>query len=245
MTWHIIQGEEGCRHAVDHGCVAIVVDALRASATAAMLLDGGATEILAVPGVEDARRAKDVWPDALLAGERNAVPPGGFDYGNSPRDAHHAKGRRVIFTTTTGSGVLMTAWGAEAVYMGTTLNAHAVANVALRHETDVVLIPAGLAGDPSYSAQEDWVAATIIAMEAEADLDDGCQQYSFWRERIENEGVLRLFETSPHAENLRNTGQEEDIPFCAQVNHTTAVPAAVSANELGVTLRNVADGPDL
>ena len=55
MPWHFIEGEAGCRYAVEHGCVAIVVDALRASATAAMLLDAGATRILAVREVAEAR----------------------------------------------------------------------------------------------------------------------------------------------------------------------------------------------
>ena len=46
--WHLIEGEAGCRFAVEKGCVAVVVDALRASATAAMLLERGARELVVV-----------------------------------------------------------------------------------------------------------------------------------------------------------------------------------------------------
>ena len=58
MKWHFIAGEEGCRFAVDNNCVAIIVDALRASATAAYMLHAGATEILAVREVETHARKK-------------------------------------------------------------------------------------------------------------------------------------------------------------------------------------------
>ena len=240
--WHFIEGEAGCRHAVETGAAAVVVDALRASATAAMLLDGGATEILAVREVEDAHTAKAQDPDALLFGERGGLPPEGFDYGNSPRDAHHAKGRRVIFTTTTGAGRLVACLGAAAVYLGTTVNAAAVARVTMRHERDVVLIPAGLAGEPNFDAQEDRAAAAAILMAAEAmgevGLGEGAADYAHWRARIEAEGVPALFDTAPHAAKLRAIGLGADIPYCAQMNITGAVPVGTARHELGVVLRN-------
>ncbi len=84
MWWHIIEGEAGCDYARERGCVAVVVDALRASATAAMLLHHGARSILAVREVEEALTAKTKHADALLFGERGGLPPEGFDFGNSP-----------------------------------------------------------------------------------------------------------------------------------------------------------------
>ncbi len=56
--WHIVEGEAGCRFAADRSAVAVVVDALRASATAAMLLDAGATELLVVRTVSEAFAAR-------------------------------------------------------------------------------------------------------------------------------------------------------------------------------------------
>ncbi|MCP4640403.1 MAG: 2-phosphosulfolactate phosphatase, partial [bacterium] len=144
MKYHIIEGAAGCAYAVENHCVAVVVDALRASATGAMLLDAGATEIIAVRELAEAYAAKQAFPDALLFGERGGLPPEDFDAGNSPRTVSVAQGRRVVFTTTTGAGRLVESWGAEAIYMGSTVNAAAVAATAATHETDVVLIPAGL-----------------------------------------------------------------------------------------------------
>ena len=238
VKWHMIEGEAGCAYAVAHRCVAIVVDALRASATAAMMLDAGATEILVVREVAEAFQAKKSMPDALLFGERGGLPPDGFDFGNSPRTMAAAAGRRVVFTTTTGAQRLVSAWGAHAVYMGTTINASAVAEAARQHGADVVLIPAGFASDPSFNAQEDWVATSVIAMQADAVVEHGAERYAYWRALVETEGVKALFETAPHADKLRAAGLEADVGYCAQVDVTTTVPQAVARETLGVVLRN-------
>ncbi|NIA12791.1 MAG: hypothetical protein GWP08_01830 [Nitrospiraceae bacterium] len=236
MLWHLIEGEAGCAYAREHGTVAVVVDALRASATAAMLLDAGATGILAVGEVEQARAAHDADPEGLLYGERGGLPPEGFDYGNSPRVVAPAKGRRVIFTTTTGARRLVDSWGAAAVYMGTTLNARAVVAEVVRHGVDVVLIPAGLATDPAFDAQEDWAAAAFIARAAAADVGEGSERYEHWASRLRAEGVEALFAGAPHAEKLRRVGLEGDIAFCARQNITTAVPRGLAKNAYGVLL---------
>lgn len=242
MRYHIIEGEAGCRHAVEQDCVAIIVDALRASATAAMMFHHGAREVLAVREVEEARRAKAMHPDALLFGERGGLPPEGFDFGNSPLEAPAARDRAVIFTTTTGAGRLVSAWGARAVYLGSTVNASAVTSAAERHGRDIVLVPAGLAGVPGYDAQEDRVAAVALAMAALAEIGEGAAVYREWRRRIEAEGLTALFQSAPHAENLREIGHEADIAYCAQLDITAAVPRGMKRSEWGVLMQNEAGG---
>lgn len=238
MNIHIIEGHAGCEFAKDNDCVAVVVDALRASATAAMLLDAGASAILAVETVAQAFEARELWPDALLFGERGGLPPEGFDYGNSPRSVEAAKNRRVIFTTTTGAGRAVACWGARAVYLGTTVNATAVMRAAMSHGVDVVLIPAGLAGDPAFDAQEDWVAAAFMAMAAGVEVCEGAAPFAVWHDRIKQEGLDVLFGKAPHAGKLRAVGLDEDIAFCAQVDLTAATPLAQSPAGQGLIFRN-------
>jgi 2-phosphosulfolactate phosphatase len=223
---------------VEHDCVAIVVDALRASATAAMLFHEGALEILVAREVEAARQARRAWPGALLYGERDGLPPEGFDHGNSPQEASHAAGKRVIFTTTTGANRLVHCWGARAAYMGSPVNARAVVAAAVTHGCDVVVIPAGLTGHPHFDAQEDWAGAAFLAQCANAVVGEGRARCDYWQARIASEGLTTLFESAPHATHLRHLGFESDIPFCAQVDLTGAVPMAVDRNAHGVLLRN-------
>ncbi len=228
MRWHFIEGEPGCRYAVDHGCVAVVVDALRASATAAMLLHAGAQALLVVREVEEARAARQKYPDALLFGERGGLPPAGFDGGNSPRETAIARDRRVIFTTTTGAGRLVSAWGAPAVLLGTTVNARAVIQAAQTYGREVVLIPAGRTGQPDFDAQEDRAAAALLGMMAGAEIGEGADAFRHWQARIESEGMEALFASAPHADRLREIGHDPDIAYCAQVDLTDAVPAATT-----------------
>jgi 2-phosphosulfolactate phosphatase len=239
MNWHIIEGAAGCEFAVANRCTAIIVDALRASATAAMLCHHHAKSILVVREVEEALRAKQVLPGALLIGERGGIPPEGFDYGNSPQDTHHARNKGVVFTSTTGAGRLVSAWGAHAVLMGTTINATAVARVASGLERDVVIIPAGFAGDPEFDAQEDWCASTAIAMKAGVAIVEGREEFGAWRDRIDSEGIEAIFNGAPHAAKLRRIGMESDIAWCAQVDVTNAVPQGVARTELGVVLEGL------
>ena len=238
MTWHIIEGKAGCDYAKEHACAAVIVDALRASATAAMLLDAGATEILVVAEVDDALQAKESRPDALLYGERGGLPPEGFDYGNSPKDAHAAKGRPVIFTTSNGSKRLHQAYGAPTLYLGSTVNALALVQSLSAQDRDVVLIPAGKVGDPEFDAQEDWVAATAIAMLADAPIGEGALPFRHWRQRIELDGVQKLFQTAPHAQTLKELGLQDDIALCARPNITNALPKAVALQDNAIILRN-------
>jgi phosphosulfolactate phosphohydrolase-like enzyme len=112
-----------------------------------------------------------------------------------------------------------------------------VAHAAAAHGRDVVVIPAGLTGEPSWDAQEDWVAAVCIALLAEAPVGEGADRFAYWCGRIEHEGVARLFDSAPHAEKLRRAGLGLDIAYCAQLDITSAVPCMAERHGRGVVLR--------
>ena len=247
MRLSIVEGEAGCKLAVERFAVAIVVDALRASATAAALLAEGAGETCVVREVEAAHALKQVWPDALLFGERGGLPPEGFDFGNSPREAGHARGRRVIFTTTTGAGRMLAAWGAHTVCMGSVVNRAAVVAFMERlRPAEIVLIPAGLANDPHFDAQEDWAAAVWIASHmlqhcahtGSITWGEGFDQYTRYNRRIEDSGLDLLFQEAPHADKLRAVGMAEDIALCARRDIYTSVPVATAPFHEGLLIRD-------
>jgi 2-phosphosulfolactate phosphatase len=154
MSVSIAVGEAGCHLANELQAVAIVVDALRASATMAALLHFGIREIWVVAEVEEAWRLKETMPDALLVGERQSVKVAGFDFSNSPTEILRAsevvQGRRVIFTSTTGARRLLACRQAAAILVGTTVNATAVAKVAKeraeRQQRPIVLVASGVWG---------------------------------------------------------------------------------------------------
>jgi 2-phosphosulfolactate phosphatase len=237
MRWHLIEGEVGCRYAIEHECTAVIVDALRASATAAALLAAGAGDLLLVREVGEARAAREAFPDALLYGERGGLPPEGFDGGNSPRLLGPVRGKRVIFTTTTGAGRVVQAWGAHAIFMGTCVNARAVVQAAIALGRDVVLIPAGLMGVPEFDAQEDRCAAAYLAQISGGEVGEGADMFRYWHAQILRRGLADCFARAPHAEALRAIGLEEDIAFCAQSDIFATAPRATARNPYGILLQ--------
>lgn len=232
----MIEGMDGCRYAREYGHTAVIVDALRASCTAAMLLDAGATEITLVPDVDTALKFKTANPDALLFGERNGLPPEGFDYGNSPREVAAAKGKSIGFTTSNGTALMIEAFGAPEVYMASVTNGMVLVQQVMALDRDAVLILAGNVSDPEFSAQEDWVAASAMVMLTDIEVGEGITAFREWRHMISLDGVAKLFDTAPHSDALRAIGLGEDIRFCARPNLTTALPRAVGRSEFGIQL---------
>lgn len=233
---HFIEGEAGCEFARKHQTTAVVVDALRASATAAALFHHGARRLLVTSEVDAAFEARALWPEALLYGERGGIPPEGFDYGNSPAEACHAVGRDVVFTTTTGAGRMVQSWGAPCVLMGSCVNVRAVVRRVFQEDRDVVIIPAGLMSDPNFDAQEDRAAAAYLAMRLGWPLGEGAAACQMWQARIQEVGLSTLFETAPHADALRELGMQDDIALCVAVDTYSVAPLAVEQAAYGLVV---------
>lgn len=232
----MVTGAAGTALAVEWGATAVVVDALRASATAAMLLEYGAVEILAVREVDQAYGLRRRFPDALLFGERGGLPPAGFDGGNSPLEAGRARGRRVIFTTTTGAGRVIACRGAAEILMGTPLHAGALCATLAAGRPEgcgrIVLIPAGLMDDPGFSAQEDEAAALYLVRRLtryRPELFAAGDTVGVFESRYGSaldgpEGLAGLFASAPHAEKLRRIGLGHEVRWCARTDVCRAVP---------------------
>jgi len=227
----IREGAQGCALARERAAVAIVVDALRASATIVTLLERRAAEVIAVGDVSDARALVKSTPNALLAGERKGLKLPGFDLGNSPLEVLESDvvGKTIVLTTTTGSRRLVEAAGATAILVGSPLNASHVARLAGRlartHRRDIVVIPAGLAHDPSHCAAEDWYGAALIARSVAGTVVPACQErFAALTATIDAEGLPALFRQSDHGRLLAEIGFEEDVRYCATQDVSAVVP---------------------
>lgn len=221
----LIAGEEGCRRARDQRAVAIVVDALRASATITMLLHQGASDVVVVKEVAEAHAYRRAHPDALLVGERGGLKVDGFDLGNSPTEIQCAdvQGKQVAFTSTTGAQRMVDCLGASSILVGTTINATAVARqaaaLARRAHVPVVIIPAGLATNPSILEEEDWLGAVVLAASMDIPLSPASEgPFAHFQQLIRSPGLHERFLRSTHGERLVRLGFTDDIRLCAQVD---------------------------
>jgi 2-phosphosulfolactate phosphatase len=234
---HLRSGEEGCRWAREQKAVAVVVDALRASATITCLLQQGAAEVVVVKEVDEAKAYRQVHPEVLLVGERGGLKVDGFDFGNSPTEIQRAdlQGKRVIFTSTTGAQRLVDCLGAAAIIVGTTINASAVARqvsaTAQAEGVPIVIIPAGLATDSKVIAEEDWLGAAILAAHLGLPVHQASvRPFQQYQRLIQSAGLLQGFLTSSHGQQLVRLGFADDIRMCAQVDLITDIVPTLTAS---------------
>lgn len=247
---HLTRGLDGCELAVRLGAIAIVVDALRASATIPALFERGAERVLVVAQVEDTHALADAIPGVLLVGERNEERLPGFDFGNSPLDVLEAPrmdGRTVIFTSSNGAQRLTASRGADRLYVGTTSNAAVLAALVRPYAEDaardVVLISAGKYPDETFISDEDDATCAYLADRLGLPLAAGSQaEFARWVDAIRRQGLEAIFCAARHAHRLDALGRHADVLFCARPDTLPVLPGFVApvlleGREVGVDLR--------
>lgn len=205
--------------------VVLVVDVIRATTTAAAFLEAGAAALYLTPAIEIARAFKDA--DVIIGGEVGGLKPQGFDLGNSPREALEAQvgGRIVVMSTTNGTKAAhLAAKSAKHVLLASLYNAHAAARLAHELATEeVAVLCAGKEGrvglDDTYTA---GVLAEFLQLMGTYDLDDGALVALATRRTYPD--PLEPLTLSAAAQALKQVGLEDDVPFCAQVAKSPAVP---------------------
>lgn len=143
--------------------VVIIIDVFRAFSVSCYLISKGAERIYTVGSVNEAFRLKEIFPNAVLIGERNEKKCEGFDYGNSPTHLLEAdlKGRIVIHTTSSGTQGISLAVNAEEILTGSFVNAKAIATYLLKMKPSLVsLVSMGYEG--KWATQEDDFCADYI-----------------------------------------------------------------------------------
>lgn len=214
----------------------VVIDVLRATSTIVSALAAGADGVVPEGTVEQAA-ARARSEAALLGGEREGLPPPGFELGNSPReyDAARCAGRRVVLSTTNGTQAVLAARGSRRILAGSLLNAEATVR-ALRAggAREVLLLCSGSRG---RVAADDVAAAGCLAggllLSGGGEPDDAARAaialFDAWRHDLP--GLLRR---SVSGRRLQAIGLQRDIDDCARVD---AVPLAVELDRQGVFRR--------
>jgi len=112
--------------------LAVIIDVFRASSSIVAAFAAGAERIVPAGDLEEACRLKRRNPAWLLFGERDGLPPRGFDSGNSPPAILRMdlRGKTIVFTTSAGTQGIVNATGADEIVIGSFLNAGAVADYA-------------------------------------------------------------------------------------------------------------------
>ncbi|WP_027482180.1 2-phosphosulfolactate phosphatase [Deinococcus pimensis] len=210
----------------DYADVVILVDVLRATTAAPILLERAGVYV--TPSLR-AARAFAGERGLLLAGERDGLPPEGFNYSASPDDLRRARfeGRDVVLTTENGPRALAHVTGARHVLLGSFYNARAVTDAALRLARDEIsIVCAGMRGE---EAIEDIVCAGFLARRV---VKQGEGRGVEARERVRlAQTLLRAFADPQEAlaqsesgQLLMRLGLHEDLAVASLISHSDAVP---------------------
>jgi 2-phosphosulfolactate phosphatase len=201
---------------------------LRASTSIIAALTGGASAIVPVADVEEARRRAHAVPgDVLVAGERHGERIPGCDLGNSPLEFTTARvaGRTILLTTSNGTRALLAARRAAAIGIAALANAGAAARWADDEGRDVTIVCAGERGRVSL---EDQVCAGVlvdrlVALAGPADLGDAAAEAAVLA-RTYGKDISRLAIDSQWARRLQRAGHAQDVAWCLAIDTTSLVP---------------------
>ncbi|HTU30882.1 MAG TPA: 2-phosphosulfolactate phosphatase [Solirubrobacteraceae bacterium] len=216
--------------------VAVVIDVLRATSTAVSALAAGYTRVVFAESLEDARGLRG--SGRVLAGERDCIPPPGFDQGNSPREVTRPRGRELVLSTTNGAPAVIAATRAAGmVLLASMLNLQATIDALASAEGTIQVICAGAGG--LASLEDVYVAGRLVAM-LEGERTDAA--------RIA-ETVAAAYRTPAAALRtgaggvaLRAAGLGEDIAHCARESRLPLVAVAVADGTLAVAEREAQPG---
>jgi 2-phosphosulfolactate phosphatase len=200
--------------------IGIVVDVLRATSTVCQALAAGYRRVLCCTEVEEAREIAAREGNAVLGGERKTVRIPGFDFGNSPSEFLAPGAETLVLTTTNGTRLLLeAARRCELVLVGSLLNLAAVAEAAGRSGEEVAILCAGVRGE---LALDDAYCAGRIAAELGGDPADSAVAAMRLADGFES--AAEGLGASQSARNLRASGLDEDIAWCARESVLDVVP---------------------
>ncbi len=211
--------------------VAVVIDVLRATSSIVQALASGYERVLCCDSIERAEQLRG--PGRVLAGERDCLPPPGFDLGNSPSGFANPQGREVVLATTNGAPTLVAAAdAADQVVVAAMSNLSAV--VSFVRGADVLLICAGTDG---MAGLDDVYVAGRIALMLDGPRTDAAQMAQCLAEHYASPELA--LSASRAAENLVQAGLEDDVLDCAADSIHAVVPRVAQASD-GVVEATVA-----
>ncbi len=200
------------------GCVAIVVDLLRASTTITCALAAGAASIRPFCEIDETRHyAERQSPRPLLGGERKGVKIAGIHLDNSPAryTADVVGNREIAFTTTNGTRALTHVAESDRVLVGAFVNLNTVVTVAAGTKKPVRVVCAGTGGE--ITGEDVLCAGAIVSgLERAAGMmlendEAGIARAMFEQQATEKARFREALRTSRGGRNLVSLGLESDI----------------------------------
>ncbi len=207
------------------GSIVVVIDILRATSAICTAFEHGASSIIPVGTVPEAKEYKD--RGYLVAAERDGIVLDFADFGNSPFNftRERVTGKTIAYSTTNGTGIIKMAASASDLIIGSFLNISAVIKWIVSRERNVLLFCSGwknrfnLEDAICAGAMAERLLATkfysTICDSAKASLD-------LWS--IARSDLPAYIDKVAHRSRLREKKLDDCISFCLTQDYTDVVP---------------------
>ncbi len=205
--------------------VVIIVDIFRASTTICTMFHNGASTVIPIGNIEEAKEYKT--KGYIVGGERNAKKIEFADFGNSPFDYKRGivEGKELVFTTTNGTQAIEVAKDCKKLFVGSFSNIDTLADKCFNLGGRVVVLCAGWKNkinieDTLFAGSfvEKLSQRTILKHES----DSVKVALELWQ--LAKENPIDYLKTSDHYKRLVDNGAEGDIPYCFEENTTPVAP---------------------
>jgi 2-phosphosulfolactate phosphatase len=205
--------------------IVVVIDILRASSAICTAFANGATAIIPVAGIAEAKDYKS--RGYLVAAERDGFVLDFADFGNSPFNftRERVEGKTIVYSTTNGTGIIKMASSSYCIVIGSFLNSVALTKWLIDQNKDVLLFCAGWKNRFNI---EDTVCAGSIAEELmnsgsySTICDSTLAAMDLWSlARLDLPGYI---EKAAQRTRLRDKKLDDCIGFCLKTEYTDKIP---------------------
>jgi 2-phosphosulfolactate phosphatase len=210
----------------NHDSIVVVIDILRASSAICTAFANGATEIIPVANVSEAKEYKS--KGYLVAAERDGFVLDFADFGNSPFNFTKEKveGRTIVYSTTNGTGIINLASSAYMTVIGSFLNLGALSKWLLKQDRDVMLFCAGWKN--RFNLEDTLCAGAIVEKLMYSGLysticDSTLAAMDLWS--LAKKDLSGYIEKVAQRTRLRDKGLDDCIEFCITPDFTEKIPS--------------------
>lgn len=239
MNIDVIISADYIREDIIKDKVVVVIDMLRATSVITTAIKNGCKEVIPTLTVEEAFKKRDELgkENCILGGERQAIKVEGFDFSNSPLEYKEEiiKDKSIVLSTTNGTRTLTSCLAAGKIFVGSVLNAKAVAEKLVEENQDVVIVNSGTNGQFSM---DDYICTGFIIKEV-MNLTQKVYLTDIAKAAVKayegNPDITSYIKDARHYGVMLNLGLEEDLGYCVQKNITKVVPQYIDGHIIGIS----------
>jgi 2-phosphosulfolactate phosphatase len=205
--------------------IVVIIDILRASSAICTAFANGATAIIPVADVSEAKLYKD--RGYLVAAERDGFILDFADFGNSPYNfsSDKVKNKTIVYSTTNGTGIINLSSSAYMTVIGSFLNITALTRWLITQDRNVLLFCAGWKN--RFNIEDTICAGAMAEKLMESNLykticDSTLASIDLWSMASLN--LPAYIEKAAQRTRLRDKKLDDCIEFCLTTDFTDKIP---------------------